>query len=348
MNGWRPILMDRETSLLSSEFRKTVLIDPIEQGADHLKIVAGYATPMMASWHIKEISEARAKLKPIKITLIVGMCVNDGISQAMHDGFFDIVSRKESKNRSSLTCQYVIEGSAVHSKLYLWERNGVPYKAFMGSANYTQAAFSRNRRELLQECNPKQALDYFNEIEKNSMYCNHIEIEDKIKIFIKPNHPILDSENTPLVSVKGAGVESLKLSLLTENGEVGFGSGINWGHRRNGTPRNPNQMYISLPVHVKKRHPNFFPIIGNRSGKGNPNFSVLTDDGIHFILRVQQENNKGITTPLDNSRLGEYFRSRIGVEYGAFVTKQDIEKYGRTDVTFYKLDDEQYFMDFSV
>jgi hypothetical protein len=106
-------------------------------------------------------------------------------------------------------------------------------------------------------------------------------------------------------------------------------------------------MYISLPSRVKREHPEFFPIIGNRSGKGNPNFSVLSDDGVNFIFRVQQENNKGITTPLDNSRIGEYFRKRIGVAYGAFVTKQDLENY-RTDVTFYKLDDEQYFMDFSV
>ena len=33
---------------------------------------------------------------------------------------------------------------------------------------------------------------------------------------------------------------------------------------------------------------------------------------------------------------------------GAFVTKEDLERYGRTDVTFYKIDDEQFFMDFSV
>jgi len=126
------------------------------------------------------------------------------------------------------------------------------------------------------------------------------------------------------------------------------GSGINWGHRKDGTPRNPNQMYISLPAHIKREHPSFFPIIGNRSGKGNPNFSVLSDDGVNFIFRVQQENNKGITTPLDNSRIGEYFRYRIGVANGAFVTKQDLLNYGRTDVTFYKLDDEQYVMDFSI
>ena len=180
------------------------------------------------------------------------------------------------------------------------------------------------------------------------MCCNHNEIEDKVKILKRPDHPILDTDKPPLLSVQGAGVESVTLSLLTDKGDVGFGSGINWGHRMDGTPRNTNQMYISLPAKIKRDHPGFFPIIGNRTGKGNPNFSVLTDDGVNFILRVQQENDKGITTPLDNSRIGEYFRSRIGVANGAFVTKKDLENYGRTNVTFYKLDDEQYFMDFSI
>jgi hypothetical protein len=335
-------------SLHHSDFRDLVLLDPIIQGAERLKIVSGYATPTMASWHIKEIAESEKRLSPIEITLIVGMCEFGEISQAIHEGFKDIVSKNNTPRQSKFNCQYVIEGAPVHSKLYLWERNGKPFQAFMGSANYTQAAFSRSRRELLHECDPEKALEYFNAIERNTMYCNHAEIEENIRIPMKPIHPMLDTEETPLVAVQGKGVESVTLSLLTDKDDVGFGSGINWGHRKDGTPRNPNQMYISLPVHIKNAHPEFFPIIGNPSGKGNPNFSVLTDDGINLIFRVQQQGNKGITTPLDNSRIGEYFRRRMELANGVFVTKYDLENYGRTNVTFYKLDDEQYLMDFSV
>ena len=330
--------------LYSTEFRDNVLLEPIRQGADSLKIISGYATHTMASWHIKEIAEKGCH--PIDITLIVGMCGFDGITTAVHEGFKNIVARNGTTSQSNLTCQYVFEGAPVHSKLYLWERKGEPVQAFMGSANYTQSAFSHSRRELLQECNFYEALEYFNRIESETIYCNHSEVEDKI--LIKPSHPILEAEDSPLTSVQGAGVESVTLSLLTDKGDVGFGSGINWGHRKDGTPRNPNQMYISLPAHVKRSNPGFFPIIGNRTGKGNPNFSVLSDDNINFIFRVQQEGNKGITTPLDNSRIGEYFRYRIKVANGAFVTKQDLLNHGRTDVTFYKLDEEHYFMDFSI
>jgi hypothetical protein len=52
--------------------------------------------------------------------------------------------------------------------------------------------------------------------------------------------------------------------------------------------------------------------------------------------------------PLSNAQIGEYFRNRLGLANGAYVWKKDLEAYGRTDVTFYKLDDEQFYMDFSV
>ena len=74
----------------------------------------------------------------------------------------------------------------------------------------------------------------------------------------------------------------------------------------------------------------------------------MTDDHKQLILRIEQAGDKALTTPLNNSLLGEYFRNRIGVANGAFITKNDLERYGRTDVTFYKIDDEQFYMDFSV
>lgn len=318
--------------LYSTAFRNIVLIEPINNGADRLKIVSGYATRTMASWHISEIADLCRQT--IDITLIVGMCRLDGISEAVHEGFKDIVSRAGTPNQSCLTCQYVVDGAPVHSKLYLWEKNGAPFRAFMGSANYTQAAFSGLRRELIQECDLDDATAYFDMIEPNTMYCNHAEIEDKI--VLTQTHPILTAEETPLVSVRGAGIQSVNLSLLARGGETGTKSGLNWG-QRNG--REPNQAYIPLPA--ENARSDFFPL-------NKQHFSVLTDDGIQLILRVEQQNNKAITTPLNNSLIGEYFRRRIGVANGAYVSRQDLENYGRNYVTFYKLDDEQYVMDFSV
>lgn len=75
---------------------------------------------------------------------------------------------------------------------------------------------------------------------------------------------------------------------------------------------------------------------------------MLRNDGHQFILRVEQQVNKAITTPLSNAQLGVYFRNRMGLANGVYVWRSDLEKYGRTDVKFYKFDDEQYYMDFSV
>lgn len=49
---------------------------------------------------------------------------------------------------------------------------------------------------------------------------------------------------------------------------------------------------------------------------------------------------------MDNSELGRYFRKRIGVPSGTFVTRQHLLDYGRHDVGFYRIDPETYQMDF--
>ena len=127
--------------MFRTNFRNEILINPIREGADCLQIVSGYATPAMASWHINEIAETLRGTSPIEITLLIGMTNFDGISMTAHNGFKNIVARNNTPGQSNFMCQYVTEGAPVHSKLYLWERAGEPFKAFMGSANYTQTAF---------------------------------------------------------------------------------------------------------------------------------------------------------------------------------------------------------------
>jgi hypothetical protein len=77
-------------------------------------------------------------------------------------------------------------------------------------------------------------------------------------------------------------------------------------------------------------------------------FTINTDDNKTLIATRAQQNGKAIHTPHNNSLIGEYFRMRLGLPKGAFVQKEDLIRYGRTDVDFYKVDDENYYMDFSV
>jgi len=67
-----------------------------------------------------------------------------------------------------------------------------------------------------------------------------------------------------------------------------------------------------------------------------------------LICTIAQDNDKAIETPQNNSLIGEYFRNRLGLGYGAYVSSLDLQRYGRTDVDFYKIDEETYYMDFSV
>lgn len=318
--------------MYTNHLKKYILFDPSQLDVNELYIIAGYATPNMASWFMKNLNLPEDKL--IDIHIIVGMVPYDGLSIAIHNGFQSLMKEELPSSINSFTCSYVYDNHPVHAKLYIWAKNGTPVCAFSGSANFTQSAFSSHRREMMCECDPNEAMLYFREVENDSIYCTHSEVEEYI--ILHPVHAILDQENHPLEPVASSGIPSVTLSLLSRNGETGQKSGINWGQREN---RNRNEAYIPLPSNIART--DFFPMEKNH-------FTVVTDDCHTLILRVEQQNDKAITTPLRNAQLGEYLRNRIGVANGAYVRKQDLLNYGRTDITFYKLDDEQYYMDFSV
>ena len=317
--------------MITSGITQRILFSPIDEGADTLLILSGYATPNMVSWFMKTLRER--KLKPIDIKLIVGMTPYDGLSISAHEGFKELYEKNYGLHISRFQCSSMFD-FPVHSNLYIWTRKDIPIAAFTGSMNFMQNSFLSGRKELAEICDPADALIYFNEIEKNSIVCNYNGLENYI--VLKPQHVILDEDGIPQTSFSGKGIDQITLSLLSRNGETGAKSGLNWGQR---TKRNKNQAYIHLPRKIAES--GFFPL-------QKQHFTAETDDGHTLILSVEQENNKAITTPLSNAQLGEYFRYRLGLANGAYVWKQDLLNYGRTDVTFYKIDSEEFYMDFSV
>src|SRR5690606_11716890 len=125
-----------------------------------------------------------------------------------------------------------------------------------------------------------------------------------------------------------AELESIEVSLLARGGKMHTRGGLNWGQREG---RERNQAYIPITAEVSRS--GFFPPVGKH-------FTVLTDANKVLICTRAQQNGKAIQTPNNNSHLGEYFRNRLGLSSGAFVEKADLLRYGRTSVTFYKLDEE--------
>ena len=322
--------------MIVSDLFYEALVKPCKEGADSLRIISGYATSAMAFHHIEELKKFSSAFD---VSLLIGMSGTAGLSVANHNGFKQLCEEFSGQFK----CSYIYKTPPVHSKVYVWYKNSQFYKAFVGSANYTQNAFFR-QREILCEFGNANIATYFNRVEEESIYCDHIEIENYIRVY-NDNDYYKTHQHEEIIDVAGGSTEfevnqqdRILVSLLDRNENIQNRAGLNWGQREG---RNPNQAYIQLPPDVYRSE--FFPIRGEH-------FTVTTDDSKTFICTRAQKNEFGaaIETPHNNSLLGEYFRNRLNLPSGSFISKEDLEKYGRTDVAFYKFDDENFFMDFSV
>lgn len=324
--------------MLTDGLFEKVLIEPaLKKKADKLFIVSGYATPAMAFHHINTIRNAGAE---VDVELIVGMCARDGIGHVHHKGFTDLM---ENDLKDCFKCSYLTQTPPAHSKLYAWYRGEEPVAGFIGSANYTQWAFTGGNREAMQECGADENKAYFDSLCGETIFCNHLEVSEYVMIHrdyqcssARRRTPIEE----PSASSGGdalAGLEKVTISLLDRSGQVAPRSGLNWGQRPE-YKREPNQAYIRVPAHIGRS--DFFP-------PKTQHFTVLTDDKKTLVCTIAQDNRKAIETPHNNSLIGLYFRTRMGLQSGVFVTAEDLIRYGRTDVDFYKIDSETYYMDFS-
>lgn len=303
--------------IITDLFQK-VLLEPADKSTE-LLIVSGYAKASMADRHLD------ALIKDIKtevaISLIYGMASVEGVSLSDHTMF------KKLESLAPFKCYYFAEPVPVHSKVYVWLINQTPYRAFVGSANYTQSGFFGNYqyKEVMAEVNPDIALDYYHLILGSALEIMHEDIEERVTFY----DPTQSPHTTELTDIE-------ELTLVTRDGTPGKISGLNWGQREG---RNRNQAYIPIPSNIAGK--GFFPARTER-------FTVRTDDGFVFIAAVAQDGDKAIHSPESNDIIGKYFRDRLGVGSGAPVTREHLDRYGRTDVTFYKIDDETYYMDFAV
>jgi len=318
----------------------TILIDPFSRGdVDTLNIISGYATSAMAFHHLNHFRNENPANIP-RVNLTIGMVPRDGMSISNHRGFLQLVNNDFSTN---FQCNYVFNRPQVHSKLYIWCDGNRPIIAYIGSANYTQTALHTvAQREIMAPCDPQMAFEYYNQIQGDTIFCNHQDTEHTIAL-VRDNYrrgmpsgqesSIEDTDTNPYNCLP-----SVVVSLVDKNGQVQKTAGLNWGQRDG---REPNQAYLQLSPAVYRS--NFFPV-------RTVNFTVLTDDDRSFICtRAQKdENGQAIETPQNNSLLGEYFRNRLELANGAFISRADLDNYGRTDVTFYKIDDETFYMDFSI
>jgi len=269
--------------ILDNLFRE-VLIKPAKAGANTLFVVSGYASPAIVYKHLSNLPES-------SVHLLIGMAGQEGIRLGSHNVFKTLV-KEDFIGR--FTCRYFVGARPAHLKLYGWFHDDTPTVGFIGSANYSQTAFSENQIESMAVCEPAEIKDVYESLAENSVECTDPAVEkyvsfyDERKIITTKVYPTGEKEYVEELTGKNILLEkeweSVRLPLLTSYSEVGNRSGLNWGQRPG---REPNQAYIPIPKIT--RESSFFPPIGQH-------FIMLTDDGRSMDCVRAQGGAKAIET----------------------------------------------------
>ena len=338
------------TELYTEKLEDYILLNPAKEfGCNSLKIITGYTDTECIYRHLINLSDL-GKNNKFSIEVILGMINSKGLTAKKHLLINQIISRiKTNPKMPSFTCRYKISGQDIHSKVYIWFKDDKPFCAFCGSANYTINAFLK-RRECMTICDSSEAEKYFEKLLPDTILSTDSTVKEKITLAKKEEADSeidtynLENLNWEMFANKEP-IDTCKISLLQSDGkETGYGSGLNWGIRPNGTKRDKNQAYI--PYNKADRKEGFFPLKDKPEIKNNPLFKVVPKGFPPFFMRVAQQGNKGIHTAESNALLGQFFRQKLNVKDGTFITKEMLEKYGKTYVVFKKYPNDIYVLDF--
>lgn len=123
------------------------------------------------------------------------------------------------------------------------------------------------------------------------------------------------------------------------NKKVPEKSGLNqWN--ASGRSRNPNEVYIPIPIWIHRKFPGFFP-------PQDISFNLLIPNKKQLSAKVCQENGKALMTN-PNSALGEWLlRDVMNLKEGELLNYESLEKMGLDSVVIYKIDNQHYDIDFT-
>ncbi|MGY3380879.1 hypothetical protein ACVWYS_002836 [Arthrobacter sp. TE12231] len=339
--------------MFATELFERVLIQPVLAGADTLTIVSGYASPATIIEHISRLKVALgisgSALPKVSIDLRVGMFAAGGTTRPEHDAFVRLTEQKLLDG--NLKVSYFPGPHVVHSKVYVWSAKGSPVDAFVGSANYTNPGFGLQRtgqQNVMTHVYPEVADDYcesgvglllacadVDEVTRDQLPLRHQRPSELALARLTERRPGEPSGDGEWVGI------TRSLSLLKSNGDdYAPGGGINWGLSRGRASE--DEAYISVPSAIGQS--GFFP-------PRNVTFDMVGDDLELLSVRIASGDNpygKDLTTSAPNSHLGSYIRRRMGLASGAFIGRQQLDHYGRSDIDVTYLGNGQYALDFSV
>lgn len=329
--------------MFSTDLEKIVFNRHTHCNADELLIITGYIGPDPFS-NLKNL--------PLNCHVIYGMYGSDSIGEKLHNSLNKI-------NSSLANTNLFYSKSAVHAKCYLWKKDGAIVDALIGSANFSRNGLATPNREVLVKADPTvfgKLQDYFDKVYINSIPCDSNLVKFKSKNKISTVSELLtECRLSFLVKEKGIWIVPPK-------------SGINWGANSKKVGGTANTSIGDAEIRIRAEHVKKFPDLfppkleeptkknDGKAQRQNDEIELIWDDGT--IMRGLLEQNlknkdslkypKAICSSNKKSELGLYLRKRIGVSQTHIITKADLDKYGRTDVTVSLQAEGVYYMDFSV
>ena len=307
-----------------------------EEDIDELVIISGYVGPNPIS---------RLKQLPFNTTVIYGMYGEDGIGDRLNQTLIKLNDENENTN-------IIYSTIPVHSKCYIWKKENNIKHALIGSANFSSNGLNTPFREVLAETNRDSFTtlnDYIEKVIENSIDCHEAITRNKISKQVGESSEIFDPDFCVMTLLDPA------------TGEVQNCNGLNWGQ---GNVAHTNKNDANIPIRAKylENYPNLFPEKRDfpqqdRTGKKrhNDHIEIIWDDGttMEGLLEGNYTKNgkiypKQISSCPEKKVLGEYIRSRIGVPSEHKITRTDLERYGRTDITVSLQGEGIYYFDFSV
>lgn len=302
--------------------------------SDELIVLSGYVGPSP----VKRLEEL-----PLKILVIYGMYGSDGIGDKLNQTLIKLNDSLENTNIKYSTIP-------VHSKCYIWKKDNKIKHVLVGSANFSTNGLKTPFREILAETNIDTFYtlnEYLNKVLENCIDCHNGIIKKTDVKILKESYLNPDFCNVTLLDPR--------------TGEIPNASGLNWGQGEV-AHTNKDDAYLAIRSEYIKKYPQLFPEKQEFPQKdcergrkrNNDSIEIIWDDG--YTMEGLLEGSyvmggklypKQISSFPSKKILGQYIRERLGVEHGKKVTKQDLEKYGRYDITISLQGEGIYYFDFS-
>lgn len=309
---------------------------------DELVVLSGYVGPSPVK-RLKDI--------PLKSLVVYGMYGSDGIGDKLNNSLISL-------NDSIDNTKIIYSTIPVHSKCYIWKKNGAIKHVLIGSANFSTNGLNTPFREVLAETtvDTYSVLNqYLEKILENCIDCHAATTRSKMSL---GNELIIQEDDKEILDPNYC-----KMTLLDPStGETPLASGINWGQSGR-AHTNRNDAYIAIRANYIRNYPLLFPpkqeFPSREDPRGrrrnNDSIEIIWDDGttmeglLEGTLPMDGANYpKQISSFPNKKTLGQYIRKRLGVPDEGKIHKKDLERYGRDNITVSLQGEGIYYFDFSV